>query len=114
MLTVYIAGPYRPRKWWQKLPVVKWFFILRNIRRARKVGLGYWKLGYATIIPHSNTALFDGKAPDSVWLEGDLELLKRCDIVVMMDGWQESLGAVDEHEAAKKWGKCIIYDKEES
>lgn len=97
----YIAGPYRSGHGRT---------ILENCRNAEKVAIKYWKLGYAVICPHKNTEFFDGLADDSVWLEGDLEILKRCDVMVCMENYLESSGAAAEHEYAKKLGKEIIYE----
>jgi hypothetical protein len=99
----YTAGPYRaptPRG------------IVENIRKAEAVALKYWLKGYAVICPHKNTALFDGAAPDSVWLEGDLKILARCDVIVMVPGWRESKGAIAELSYAKAQGLDIIYEPE--
>jgi hypothetical protein len=101
MKVAFISGPYRaatPMK------------IMDNIHRASLVALKYWRLGYAVICPHRNTALFDGEAHDSVWLEGDLELLRRSDVIVMMKGWGKSDGARDELRVAVYEGKEVIYD----
>lgn len=103
MKVAYVAGPYRASH-----PHA----ILQNIRRAEAVALKYWKLGYAVICPHMNTRLFDGECPDHVWLDGDLELLKRCDVLVAMTGWQKSTGATAEIELAKSIGLEVIYDSE--
>ena len=101
MKVFYIAGPYRadtPRG------------IVENIRKAESVALKYWLQGHAVICPHKNTALFDGAAPDHVWLDGDLEILGRCDAIVMMEGWSESKGAIAELAYAKRQGLEVIYD----
>jgi hypothetical protein len=103
MEVVYIAGPYHSKTV---------YGILENIRKAEAVALKYWRLGYAVICPHKNTALFDGSCEDSVWLEGDIELLKRSDIVVMMEGWENSSGAVVEYNLAQALGKKIIIERE--
>jgi hypothetical protein len=98
----YIAGPYRAAT-----PNA----ILQNIQAAGEVALNYWRKGYAVICPHKNTALFDGECPDSTWLQGDLELIRRCDVVVMMPNWRESSGARAEHNLAEGLGKEIIYEQ---
>lgn len=103
MKVAYIAGPYRAGT-----PLD----ILKNIQRAGDVALKYWKAGYAVICPHKNTSLFDGQADDSVWLEGDLELLRRSDLVVMMAGWHDSAGARREHDLAKELGIEIAWEPE--
>jgi hypothetical protein len=97
----YISGPYRA-------PTIRG--IVENIRRAEAVALKYWKLGYAVICPHLNTRLFDGALPDYYWLSGDMEILSRCDVIVMCERWQLSVGATREKELAQKLGKEIIYE----
>lgn len=101
MKVAYIAGPYR-----SATP----HGILENIRRAESVALKYWLRGYATICPHMNTRLFDGTAPDELWLDGDLVILARCDVIVMMYGWEKSKGATAELEYAQSLGKEVILD----
>lgn len=101
MKVIYIAGPYRAGDLQG---------ILNNIKRARRVAARLWGQGWAVICPHSNTALFDGLANDSVWLKGDLEILSRCDAVYMMDGWELSEGASQEHTLATMLNKEIIYE----
>jgi hypothetical protein len=61
------------------------------------------------ICPHKNTALFDGAADDSVWLAGDVEILKRCDVVFAMPGWEKSEGARAEIKEARRLKLEIIY-----
>lgn len=100
MKIVFISGPYRAPTPWQ---------IQANIRRAAEVALHYWKQGYAVICPHMNTALFDGEANDNVWLDGAIEIMLRCDLIVMMPGWECSDGARDEYRVAQYHGKEIIY-----
>jgi hypothetical protein len=102
MKIAYIAGPYRSETIWG---------IKENIRRAEKAALKYWLKGYAVICPHKNSAFFDGAAPDEVWLNGDLEILKRCDVIVMIDGWEWSTGAKDELEKARAHGLEVIFDE---
>ncbi len=101
MNVAYIAGPYRA-------PTVEG--IARNIQAAEEVAKKYWCLGYAVICPHKNTAFFDGLTDDSVWLQGDLEILSRCDICIVMKNWYLSKGATKEVEFAKEKGIPIIYD----
>lgn len=101
MKVAYIAGPFRAKTHWG---------VVENVRRAEVVALKYWKLGYAVICPHTNTANFDGAATDNIWLDGDLEILRRCDVLVAMDTWQNSSGARAEVALAKELGKEVIYD----
>jgi len=82
----------------------------QNIKRARAAAIRMWQAGYAVICPHLNTAHFDGLCDDSVWLEGDLEMLRRCDVIYMMKGWQDSEGARAELNHAMLWGTEILYE----
>jgi len=104
MKVVYIAGPYRSSEGPNG--------ILDNIYRARQVALKYWKLGYAVVCPHMNTAFMDGAEADQIWLDGDLEILSRCDTIIMMPNWIKSEGAIREHSEACKLGLKIIYEKD--
>ena len=104
MKVVYIAGPYRSKTI---------SGVVQNIRNAEKIALKYWKLGYAVICPHKNTSLLDGYCDDKIWLEGDLEILKRCDIIVMMSNYIKSSGSASELNFAKENNIDIIFDDEE-
>lgn len=90
MKVIYIAGPYRDKRgvW----------YIQENIRQAEHAAIFVWKFGGIALCPHKNTAFFDGAwdIADSVWLSGDLELLKRCDAVYAIPGWAHSHGASSE------------------
>lgn len=100
MKVVYIAGPFRGKSAWD---------IECNIRRAEKLALEVWRNGIAALCPHTNTRFFQGAAPDDVWLEGDLELLSRCDAVLMTPDWARSSGARAEEEFANKHGIKVFY-----
>lgn len=99
MTVVYIAGSYRAATPWR---------ILANIRKAQDLALDVWKLGAVGLCPHSNTALFDGEAPDAVWLDGDHELLRRSDAVLLVEGWQSSSGAQAEVRLARELTKPVF------
>ena len=93
MKLIYLAGPYRAATVWQ---------MVANIRRAEALALLVWQAGAACICPHKNTALFDGADDDSLWLQGDLEMLRRCDAVICTDDWKNSTGARAEVALAKE------------
>jgi hypothetical protein len=91
-MIIYIAGPYRSK--YGKLG------IIRNIWKARQVAKELWKMGHTPICPHLNSALLDGIVPDQRFLDGDIEILKRCDAIVLMPGWRKSEGARKEFDIA--------------
>lgn len=92
MKVIYVAGPFRAPNAWE---------IEQNIRRAETVSLEIWRMGAAALTPHCNTRFFQGAAADSGWMDGDLEMLRRCDAVFMVDGWQQSIGATTEYGIAQ-------------
>jgi len=102
---VYVAGPFRarpdPSNQWEQ-----W----ENIRRAATLALEVWRSGASCICPHMNTAFFEGAAEARVWLDGDLEQLKRCDAVIMTPDWERSIGAKAEHATAIERGIPVFYD----
>jgi hypothetical protein len=102
MRVAFISGSYRAKTIHE---------VVDNIRHAEAYAKKYWKLGYAVICPHKNTALFDGLLDDSVWLDGDMELLRRSDVIVFIPGWEDSEGARAEYEVAKTLNKEIIIEK---
>lgn len=99
---MFISGPYRGDNEWE---------VTKNIRNAELVALKYWKKGYVVICPHKNSSYFGGELPDHRWLDGDLEILGRCDGIVMMQNWRESAGAEVEHGYAIEKQLKIIYDE---
>ena len=101
---VYTAGPFR---------AATTDGVRENIRRAEVAALEVWRRGYACISPHLNTANFDGVLPDVVWLTGDLAILARCDIVLMLDGWEQSVGATAERDYAKRLRLPVVYRAED-
>lgn len=92
MRIAFVSGPYR---------AATESAVVQNIREAEAISVELWKMGYAVICPHKNTALFGGLMPDEVWLQGDLEILKRCDLIVLSPRWEESSGAVAEKNEAE-------------
>lgn len=104
MKLIYVAGPYRGPNAWE---------IECNIRRAETLALEAWRLGVAVICPHANTAHFQGAAPDEVWLEGDLEMLRRCDAVLLTPDWGRSAGARAERDEAVRRGIPVLLGLDE-
>ena len=100
---VYLAGPFRAANAWE---------VEQNIRAAETMALEVWRRGYACLCPHTNTRFFDGAADDAIWLAGDLAMLARCDVVLMLPGWEQSSGATAEHGYAISRGIPVVYEIE--
>ena len=100
MLVVYIAGPFTGPTAWD---------IEQNVRRAEEAGFVVATLGAMPLIPHANTRYFHGQQSAEFWYEGTLELLRRCDGILMVKGWMGSKGSMTEHAYAQKHGMPIFY-----
>jgi hypothetical protein len=89
----YIAGPYRGATRRE---------VVANIKRAEDLARALWKKGHPVICPHLNTSLFDGIAPDGLFLQVDLEILSRCDYVIIIDDCKLSESAWKEIGLARE------------
>lgn len=99
MTVAYIAGPYRARNAWA---------IEQNIRRAEEASLRVWGMGCVAICPHTLTRHFQGALPDAIWLTGDLELIRRSDVVLVIEGWEDSEGTKVEIEFAHEYDIPVV------
>lgn len=90
----YVSGPYRDTR--------GVYYVEQNIREAEAVAVELWRIGYAVICPHTNTKHMDGFCPDSadVFIRGDLEIVRRVDVCIMMPLWHKSVGARNEMNSA--------------
>jgi len=103
----YVAGPIRS-KWRLK----RWL----NILRARKVAIKLWNAGFAVICPHLNSATLRHHVKDEEqFVRGDLLLVEKCDFLVIVDGWENSVGTLNEITTARLLnGIPIFFDVEEA
>lgn len=100
MKIVYIAGKLTGANNWE---------IAQNVRRAETVAFEVAKLGAMPLIPHANTGMnFFGTLDEAFWYAGTLELLRRCDAIVLVPGWQLSKGALAERDEAYRRGVYVF------
>ncbi len=92
---VYVAGPFRGPNAWE---------VEKNIRAAECLAYEVSGLGAMPLCPHTNTRHFNGTRYDEFWLEGTLELLRRCDAAIFTVDWQRSSGARAERAEAEALG----------
>jgi len=96
---IYVAAPYRAKTREA---------VAQNVAAARHVGRIVMQLGMMPVMPTVNTAMLDfdfpGETDDQFWIDGTMELMRRCDAVVMVDGWMFSEGATAEAAEARKLG----------
>lgn len=100
MLVAFLSGAYTSKSLWQQK---------QNIQEAEKIAVELWQMGFAVICPHANTSFFDGAIAYETFLSGDLAILERCDIHVMMPHWVSSHGSQNEHAYSLREGKQIYY-----
>lgn len=98
MRVVYVIGPYTAKTREE---------CKNNIAAAVHTGVRVARKGYAPLIPHQNTALFDwdyniGDA--TFWYEATAALLRRSDIAVLCAGAADSKGSQREIEICKELG----------
>ena len=87
MKVVYIAGPYRGANAW---------IVEQNIQRAEALAFAVAELGCAVVCPHTNSRNFDGTLTDEYWLASTMEIMRRCDAVMLVEGWERSTGTQGE------------------
>lgn len=95
---IYIAGPFRG-------PTP--YDVKCNVHAAERVGLEVARRGGYPVIPHTMTQSFDKQLTDEFWLEGTMRLLRCCEAIVLVPGWERSLGARAERDYAE--GKLPIF-----
>lgn len=115
-LKIYIAGPYCPRNCdLHTAPV----YAHRNVKKAIEIFWELVKKGHLPYIPHL-THFLQLEIPEDMtipsqefWYKFDLEWLKCCDAIFMLEGWENSKGAKLELEIAKKLGLQVFYKLED-
>lgn len=101
MKVVYVAGPFRAATAWG---------IEQNVRAAEVVALRVWLAGAAALCPHANSRHYHGAAADELFIEGTLELLRRCDAIMLLEGWQGSEGSRGEKVEAERLGLPVFFE----
>lgn len=94
-MLVYIAGKYRGKNSNE---------VWHNIMLAREYGEKVALQGHMPVIPHMNGMFMDGIQDDQFWLDGTLELMRRCDAILLLPNWQDSVGAKSEWHEAQRIG----------
>jgi len=99
MKIIYVAGPFRGATTWD---------VERNVRSAEEIGYEVFKCGAMPLIPHANTRFFHGQGTDQFWLDGTLELARRCDGLILAPRWELSSGARGERKAVLDRGAPVF------
>ena len=105
MKRIYIAGPYSADNVMD---------ILHNIRQGIEMAAKLLKLGYAPFCPWLDFlfVFFDQEKSltKQQFYDYSIAWLEVSDGILMLEGWRDSNGAVDEYEKAKKKDIPIFYD----
>lgn len=92
-LLVYVAGAYSGD-------------VAANIAKAEQASIELIRNGWDVITPHKNTAGYekyeDGHVTKYTWLEMDMNILSRCDLMYVLDNWKSSDGTKAEMEFARE------------
>lgn len=101
---VFVSGAFTADTPW---------LVTQNVRAAEVAGLDVARLGAMPLIPHSNTANFDGELTGTFWIKGYLELLRRCDAVYVFNlrDLIYSKGTKGEVAEAEKLKIPVFYQK---
>jgi nucleoside 2-deoxyribosyltransferase len=96
-LLVYVAGPYRGD-------------VKRNVALAETNAARLTLNSIGFICPHSNGNPHDHlDLPDQYWIESTLEIMRRCDALLVVGDWAKSEGTIGEIGEARKLGKPIFF-----
>lgn len=97
MKIIYIAGAYRGD-------------VHRNIALAEQVAIDLAEMRIGFFCPHTHTAHFDSKttAPEVFYIALGLEMLDRCDALLLLPDWLDSEGARGERIHAVHRGMPIF------
>jgi hypothetical protein len=110
MPMVYIAGPYRaPARFVGHL--ARKCAVDANIATVGYFGRLVADAGGVPLVPHAVGHLVDGQSrpmPDDYWLRATLEMMLRCDAVLLVPGWRASVGSCNERDAAVKANLHIL------
>lgn len=100
---VYIAGPFRgPDSW----------IVEAHIRKAEELAMRVAMCCAVPLCPHTMFRFFNGTVSDTFWLDATMELLRRCDAVMLTDDWYQSTGAKAEEREAREKGLPVFHSYE--
>ena len=106
MLKVYVAGPYSADN------VID---VLKNIGKGRQACADLFALGFAPFCPWHDADFIimnpDINHPVQYFRDYCIEWLKVSDVMLLIDGWQKSVGCQEEVKLAKELNIPIFYNQ---
>lgn len=102
-MIVYLAGKYTGKDEAE---------TATNIALAESVAVQLWDHGYTVISPHLNMRGFETKCKTAKYenfMAGCLEMMLRCETLILLPGWESSKGARLEEAVARNQGISIVW-----
>lgn len=81
------------------------------VDHANDAGIRLLREGRVPIIPHVNFHFFPKDITYKQFMLADIEIMKRCDSLYMLNNFEDSRGAKIELWLAKRWNKKIEYEE---
>lgn len=100
MKLIYIAGAYTAPTAVQRGA---------NVQRARETAANVAALGGFPVTPHQMQLGIEDAGDEPFWYEGTMELMRRCDAVVVAPMSAASRGVTREVNEAHRLGKPVFY-----
>jgi len=97
---IYVAGPYTAEHPYE---------VYENIHVSWQMSLDIWGTGHVPISPHLCGCFMGGICSEQIFIEGTMEMMRRCDAIMVLPGWQHSSGTKGEIVEAVKLGTPIFY-----
>jgi hypothetical protein len=111
MPIVFIAGPYMGQN--ATHDHRSYEAIAKNIAHAKAIAARLAQAGVQFFCPHSHSAHFELIAPDvpaQYWYDLDMEFLLLSSAILLLEGWEESDGAVKEAMKADVSGLPVYFE----
>ena len=80
-----------------------------NIQDAWRLGAEVAALGVLPVVPHMMSAHLDALQPQEWWLAATLELMRKCDVLVLLPSWRRSTGTQGERLEAEGMGMPVLH-----
>lgn len=103
MRLLYLAGPYSA-----PTPEGVAANVAAAVAEAKKIATRF--PGIFPVVPHTFSGGGDWGQSYEFWLAGTMEVMRRCDAVLMLSGWGHSKGAQEELREAERLGKPVLLD----